>query len=58
MLGRSEYLKENMLWYRTRRVRLSVSSKSGSVSPGKPTMTSVDRAMSGIAALSRSTSRR
>ena len=35
MFGRSEYLNENMLWYRTRAVSDSVSSKSAAVSPGK-----------------------
>ena len=41
MFGRSEYLNENMLWYRTRAVSDSVSSKSAAVSPGKPTIMSV-----------------
>ena len=38
----------------TSRTRLSVCSKSSSVSPGKPTMMSVDRAMPGLARLMRS----
>ena len=47
VFGRSEYLNENMLWYRTRAVSDSVSSKSAAVSPGKPTIMSVLSAMPG-----------
>ena len=47
VFGRGEYLNENMLWNRTAAVSDSVSSKSASVSPGKPTIISVDSATSG-----------
>ena len=47
VFGRGEYLNENMLWYRTAAVSDSVSSKSASVSPGNPTIISVDSATSG-----------
>jgi hypothetical protein len=45
--GRGEYLKMNALSYRTRSISAHVASKSASVSPGKPTMMSVERATSG-----------
>ncbi len=49
VFGRGEYLNENMLWYRTAAVSDIVCSKSSSVSPGNPTIISVDSAMSGMA---------
>ena len=38
VFGRSEYLNEKMLWYRTAAVSDSVSSNSSVVSPGNPTI--------------------
>ena len=55
VFGRSEYLNENMLWNRTASVSDSVSSNSASVSPGKPTIISVDSWTFGIAARMRAT---
>ena len=55
--GRGEYLKMKALSYPIRSIALRVVSKSSSVSPGKPTMMSVERAIPGIARRIRSTSR-
>jgi hypothetical protein len=55
VLGRGEYLNENMLWKRTISVSDIVSSKSCTVSPGNPTIISVDSATSGSRYLMRST---
>ena len=55
VFGRGEYLNENMLWYRTAAVSDSVSSKSASVSPGNPTIISVDSATSGSGSRIRAT---
>ena len=43
------YWKMNCLWKRTSLMRESVSPNSSSVSPQKPTITSVERATPGIA---------
>ncbi|MNC95875.1 hypothetical protein D3C83_130930 [compost metagenome] len=53
--GRGEYLNENADAKLTSRTRSSVDSKSFSVSPGKPTMKSVESAMSGRAVRRRET---
>ncbi len=53
--GRLEYWKVNAWENRDRRTTSSVSWKSSSVSPGKPTMMSVVIAASGMAARTRST---
>jgi hypothetical protein len=58
VFGLGEYLNEYMLWYPTASVSDRVSSKSCGVSPGNPTIISVDNAMSGMASRSRSTSAR
>ena len=47
--GRGEYWNVYALSNRARSTRSSVSAKSSSVSPGNPTMTSVDTATSGMA---------
>lgn len=52
--GRIEYWKEKAEENRDSRTTRNVSSKSASVSPGKPTMMSVVIAASGIAARTRS----
>ena len=56
--GRGENLNAKVEAKPTRRTSASVSSKSRSVSPGKPTMKSDDSAMSGRAARISSTSAR
>src|SRR2546422_8882871 len=45
VFGRGEYLNEKMESYSTRSTRDNVCSKSSSVSPGKPTMISVEIAI-------------
>ncbi len=55
VFGRAEYLNENMLWYRAASVSDSVCSKSSAVSPGKPTIISVDSVTPGIASRMRAT---
>jgi len=49
VFGLGEYLNENKLSYCTSSSKLRVSSKSDSVSPGKPTMMSVVMAISRLA---------
>ena len=56
--GRGEYWKVKALSNPARSTTASVAAKSSSVSPGKPTMMSVDTAISGIAARMRSSQSR
>ncbi len=56
--GRGEYLNEYALAKPTSAISRIVSSKSLSVSPGKPTMKSDENAMSGRARRTRSMLRR
>ena len=58
VFGRGEYLNENMLWKRTRSTSDSVSSKSEIVSPGNPTIISVDSAIPGTVCRAWATSSR
>jgi hypothetical protein len=53
--GRGEYLKPYRFENSTSRTSASVCSKSSGVSPGKPTMASVDKVTPGTAACSAST---
>src|SRR5687767_13934202 len=55
VFGRGEYLKENMLSYRAAAVSDSVCSKSSSVSPGNPTIMSVESVTPGTASRIRPT---
>ena len=54
MPGRMEYWKVNACAKRASRTTSRVAWKSSSVSPGKPTMMSVEMAASGMAARTRS----
>ena len=54
MPGRGEYWNMKALSNAARSTTSSVCAKSSSVSPGNPTMMSVDTAMSGIASRMRS----
>ena len=56
--GRGEYWNVNALSNRARSTTSSVAAKSSSVSPGNPTMMSVETAISGIAARIRSSQSR
>ena len=47
MFGRWGILNDNMLVYRTCSTSVMVSSKSSAVSPGNPTIVSVEMARSG-----------
>ena len=58
MPGRGEYLNANNTEKRSSLTSASVALKSSSVSPGKPTMTSVESASPGARARSRAASPR